>query len=456
MRNWIKHKLTPKEFSIEDGLAYWRERIYYSIILIITLAAIPGYLSGTLLGIKEGYYNISIINTVVYGCLVFLFLKDPFKLKVRIFLLLSLPFIVGIALLIILGPGGAGLMYLIGFSILSAILLGVPGAIAGMAVHLIACGAIALCLHYFALDDWDISLYSTQKWLTVSINSFAVCSVTSLPLSILLKGLEKNISSQNKLQKLLRQKISQLQKAKMKAENADALKTRFLANISHEVRTPLNVIMGLSDVIKDEMYHTDNERKQFLNTIQENGRYLLNLIENILDISMIESKQFKYHIQPCNLREMFDEMELMYQVREKEHIDLQFSHDKAVNASLIHTDETRLKQVLINLINNALKYTYEGRITVSYRFRENNVLFIVQDTGIGIDSENTIHIFDRFTKVNTQNKTNDGTGLGLAIAKNIVEALGGKIWLSSEVNVGSTFYISLPEMKKAAHIELPE
>ncbi|WP_289055334.1 sensor histidine kinase [Carboxylicivirga marina] len=156
-----------------------------------------------------------------------------------------------------------------------------------------------------------------MDWLTIAINSLVVCSITSIPLSILIKGLGDYIKKHNVLEKVLKEKIIQLNSAKNEAEKANDLKTKFLANMSHEVRTPLNVIMGFSEIVQNGMYNDKAERNQFLRTISINGHYLLNVIENILDISMIESNQFKYSIHEVGVLSIINELKEVYQLKKQ-------------------------------------------------------------------------------------------------------------------------------------------
>jgi len=250
------------------------------------------------------------------------------------------------------------------------------------------------------------------------------------------------------LEKTLKSKVIQLRKAKKEAENANLLKTKFLANMSHEVRTPLNVILGLSEIVKSDAYANTNERNQMLTTINQNGYYLLDIIDNILEISLIDSNQLSYHIKSTNITSLFTEIKQIYRINTKSKIKVLFEPSNITQEQTFFTDETRLKQVIINLINNAIKYTNEGEVRVSYNNYKEGIKIMVKDTGVGIHPDNLKVIFNRFVKIDGEKELIQGTGLGLAISRSIVEALGGKIWVQSKLHIGSSFYIYLPNQDK--------
>ena len=229
----------------------------------------------------------------------------------------------------------------------------------------------------------------------------------------------------------------QLQIAKEKAENLDRLKSAFLANMSHEIRTPLNAIVGFSDLMAE--VDDADERKEYNVIVQENNKLLLHLISDILDLSKIESGILDFEIEDIDARKLCTEIERSYEVKEKA-VPVVFEHSSP--PYIIKTDKKRLTQVITNFVNNALKFTTTGQVTIGYHLDEDNMLEVyVQDTGIGIEPEKVGQVFERFVKLNTFAQ---GTGLGLSICKSIVEQLGGTIGVDSEVGVGSRFWFKHP------------
>ena len=237
--------------------------------------------------------------------------------------------------------------------------------------------------------------------------------------------------------------------AKEHAEESDRLKTAFLQNMSHEIRTPMNAIMGFSDILLE---NADNKikLKNFTNIISQRCNDLLDILNDILDISKIESGQLPLNLEETNLNEVFVELSTFfkeYQKRvDKQHIKFILQPSYFTEENLILTDKVKLKQIFINLISNAFKFTDKGTIECGCKFDENhNLLFYVSDTGAGIPADKHQIVFERFVQLQQGLKRNiGGTGLGLSIVKALVNLLGGKVFLKSEPGEGSTFSFTIP------------
>ena len=237
--------------------------------------------------------------------------------------------------------------------------------------------------------------------------------------------------------------------AKEHAEESDRLKTAFLQNMSHEIRTPMNAIMGFSSLLLDKA-DDKAKLKNFTDIINQRCSDLLDIINDILDISKIESGQLPVHLEETNLNELFTELNSFfkeYQKRiSKQQIIFSLKSFCTSEQNLIITDKVKLKQIFINLISNAFKFTDTGKIEYGCKFDENhNVLFYVSDTGMGIPTDKQQFVFERFTQLQQSTKMNiGGTGLGLPIVKALVSLLGGKVFLESEPGKGSTFSFTIP------------
>lgn len=242
---------------------------------------------------------------------------------------------------------------------------------------------------------------------------------------------------------------SELRKAKEKAEAGDRLKSAFLANMSHEIRTPMNGIIGFSELIRKKKL-PENKKTKFLDVIIDNGKYLLDLLNDIIDISKIQSGQLDIVKSKFSLNTLFYELDYFFSMDliRKNKRNVEFKTNKALSdkESVILSDKLRLKQILTNLIGNAIKFTHEGCISVGYYVENVNKLkFYVKDTGIGLAKEKIEMIFERFTQGEyTTTKKYGGAGLGLAISKGLVELLEGHIWVVSQQGRGSEFYFTIP------------
>ena len=236
---------------------------------------------------------------------------------------------------------------------------------------------------------------------------------------------------------------------KIKAEESDRLKSAFLANMSHEIRTPLNGILGFSELLSYPSTSED-DRNEYTKIIRRASDDLLNIINDIIDISKIEAGLLNVFETDCQLNQLMQEVYSLFVIKKgqlkKDHIEIKLSNMLNDTRSIIKTDPLRLKQVLVNLIGNALKFTENGSVEFGYTLSTNKtLLFYVKDTGIGIADKDQAIIFERFRQSDySVNRKYGGTGLGLSISKGFVELLGGKIWVKSNEGKGSTFYFNLP------------
>ena len=249
--------------------------------------------------------------------------------------------------------------------------------------------------------------------------------------------------------KMIKQKEKELEISLKRADDAQKYKSMFLSNMSHEIRTPLNAIMGFIDILSEK--ETDSKKIDYLNTIQSSSKHLLNLINDILDFSKIESNKLDINKEVFVISELYNLLISLYTpMLNEKNLKFKTSIDPKL-PEYFYSDYSRIKQVLTNLLGNAIKFTpCDGEITFEIKLSKNkkSIEFSISDTGIGIDPKNHKKVFELFTQAETTTTQKfGGTGLGLSISANLVKLLGGKIELQSELGQGSRFYFTLPIQK---------
>jgi signal transduction histidine kinase len=266
-------------------------------------------------------------------------------------------------------------------------------------------------------------------------------------------GVVKTFTDITKLKRIEKKLI----KAKKKAEESDKLKSSFLSNMSHELRSPMNSILGFSDLLLDNTLDIKT-KDSYLDIIQNAGTDLLKLIDDIIDVAKMEAGQIKLNYESLNLNQMLHEIHIMFNENvnlKMNNVSLNVSIDDSVINDTIFTDGLRLKQVLVNLISNAIKFTHCGSINFGYVKKNNNLEFYIKDTGIGLTKQQINIIWERFRQADdSTTKKYGGTGLGLSISKGLINLLGGEIWVESEYNKGTNFYFSIPYIESAIKDEI--
>ena len=251
----------------------------------------------------------------------------------------------------------------------------------------------------------------------------------------------RDISEQWNAEQTNKKQQKELEAARIKAEESDRLKSAFLANMSHEIRTPLNAIVGFSKLVIDA--ECTNEKEQYAEIIERNSEILLNLFNDILDLSSVEADSLSFNIRPIKLIDICLQLEQQFCYKVKNGTKLIL--DDVDTELYVSGDWNRIIQIISNLLSNAMKFTPKGEIHFGYREKEDFVEFYVKDSGIGIPAERVATIFQRFGKINDFVQ---GTGLGLTLCRMLVEKMGGRIWLRSQEGKGSRFYFTLPLIRQ--------
>ncbi|NHM03918.1 response regulator [Flavobacterium celericrescens] len=296
--------------------------------------------------------------------------------------------------------------------------------------------------------SWIVYYYYANRW-------------SKLPLSFIKKILKngdknaiqslKNIRGEfryiGKLFEENQTKTKELEIAKNKAEESDKLKSAFLMNLSHEIRTPMNAVLGFSELLSNPKL-SEKDRNEYINVIQQSGKNLLEIIDDLVEMSKIDSQLIKPNLQPFDLDEFIQQIFLSYEkLYSNEKVEFKLTKPKKTIQKQIISDKVKLGEVITNLLNNSYKFTEEGFVILDYEVDEKSskINFSVKDSGIGIPKAFQENIFKRFSKINAKGiSANEGLGLGLAISKAYVDMIGGQINFTSQEGIGSTFFVSIP------------
>ncbi len=324
--------------------------------------------------------------------------------------------------------------------------------------HVMKTGQSILYEEYFENIDVfvDIIMYRSQHNQIVVI----MRDITDKKKNdALLQEKSEELEAQNEeylqLNEELLQANQELYEAKEMAVESDMLKSSFLANLSHEIRTPMNAILGFSDLLHDAETYEDKEH--YISIIQKSGEHLMSIINDIVDVSKIETGQVQPYYESIYVKPFILEIyrTMKVTIPNNKYIEFEIVYANLTDDSTLFIDQVKLRQILINLISNAIKFTQSGKITFAASIKNNNkeIEFVISDTGIGIDKKYHTAIFDRFRQVESDaNIKSKGSGLGLAISKAYVEMMGGEISVSSKINKGSRFTVLLPCIEKPTTI----
>lgn len=301
------------------------------------------------------------------------------------------------------------------------------------------CGLDIVLLHgAFVLFEWFVLQRIVSYMATVHKELYRTKDA--------LESVNKNLES------IVEARTLELKIATQEANKANKLKSEFLANMSHEIRTPMNAIIGFTDLLEKTVQ--SDVSKNYVKSVQDSSKILLTIINDILDISKVEAGKLQIEYQPANIKNISNEIEnIFYHKAKEKSLDLSIAIDKSIPEILI-LDEVRTRQILFNLIGNAIKFTHEGKIdvkiTASTTSDDNrvNLILEVADTGIGMDEDEKERMFEAFAQhENQSNKLYGGTGLGLSITRKLVELMHGSIIVNSKKGVGSTFIVTLKDIK---------
>ncbi|MDO7138437.1 sensor histidine kinase [Algibacter lectus] len=429
----------------KEGLPYFRDKLFISILLLTFVLGLLSYVPSTYVAIARGENIIAVLNTCTILVLIFTVFYRGLSFYAKKILFSINFFILSIVMFVVLGFEGNGSVLIFALSILITLFNGKRHGLFSILIIAIFYGVLLLgsCFNLFYLPIFE--QYEFQLLAIITLNNILFNLLLVFSVSFLINQLHTALLKENELQIELYEKHNNVLEAKNRVEKSDKLKSAFLANMSHEIRTPMYGILGCAQFLR-EYNEDDPSYQEYIEVIEDSGEQLLDIMTDIINISIIESGLMSTNIKMFNIN---DKINTVYNAflpeAEEKGIVFILNNVIAIQDAYISSDSDKVTSVLKYLIKNAIKYTDEGIVELTCeRQDESFIAFNLKDTGIGIHEDNFEHIFDTFYQVDVENvNALHGSGVGLTIAKAYIEMLGGSISLKSEVDVGTSFLFTV-------------
>jgi|GEM_PF-1915517 len=439
------------------------EQVFKWVLLVLLIIGVPTVTIGVIEAIQLDQYATALVYIALFSPMVVVAVfQNRLSYQWGSAIILGCLYIFGLHNLLVYGFSGAAIPIMLTFIILMTVFFGLKGGLSAVGLGVLSMAVIGYMM-VEGIESVDIDLMHITTLPVSWVTSIFILCLLGILMVLGYSFIQRNffhiahISKEQaeelrKMNDNLRQQIrhkeeiqKSLEKAKEKAEESDRLKSAFLKNMSHEIRTPMNGIMGFAGLLEKDLPEGE-KAKGYVNMIRRSGNRMLELINNLIDIAMIESGETKVHKHETALNSLMDSLYALY-VPHAHNKGLKIYYEKGLDepGDKLTTDGDKLKQVLGNLINNAVKYTNKGDIVFGYKKEKEVLHFYVGDTGIGISVELQEKIFERFRQAELGvTREYEGAGLGLSISRAYVEMLGGEMWVVSTPGHGSVFHFTLP------------
>jgi signal transduction histidine kinase len=438
----LKEKVTRP--VVNEGLQFWREKIYSSLSLALVIIGLLAYIPSIYLSVNYKLWSVVILDTIVYLFIVCLFFLKGLPYKIRVFGLLIIVYTLGVGLLLFLGFGGAGLVWLFSFPVFGSILKGVRCSVIAISINALTLLTLGLLLHFDLMPEGTAFSFKIESWTIISINFICLNVLVSMPIAVLLDGLETTIEREMVGQVQLKQEQEALQSRNEDLKRINSDLDNFVYIASHDLKAPINNIEGLVDALQRELKEK-GETDHIIDMIRVSTDRFKKTILSLTEVTKAQRNEEEDREQQLNIGEIFREVTFNLHDLIKEQsaqIETSFEVDS------IHYFRKDLTSIFYNLLSNAIKYRSSERqlvISVASGIAKDNWVFIsVKDNGLGMQGNFKEKIFRMFTRLHDHVQ---GSGVGLYIIKRIVENHGGRVEVSSEINKGSVFTLYLKKKR---------
>ena len=441
---FFENRIHINDKAYKGDIDYWRDKFFLFIMVILAPLSIIAYVPSMYMALITDAYIIALIDTISLAAVIYILFSKKLSIKIRKIFLIIIFYLLAFILTFYLGPGGPGMIYLLSLSVFVLVIYNTKLAYISVPLNFFIALLPLFSMHLESVNFIWKDEYTNGAIITFSLNLLLLNVIVVSGVALITDGLQRTINKEQELHKTLRKERSELIKAKEKAEESDRLKSAFLANMSHEIRTPMNGIIGFTQLLQNPQLTPDTIH-EYVELIRQSSDRMLNIINDLIDISKIESGEIDIYQDEVNLNAMMTELYGFFKpLAAEKNLSIEVYHD--ADNVLIESDETKINQIMVNLIKNAIKFTDKGSIKFGFEVKNDLITLFVKDTGIGIEKEIKDKIFDRFIQAETKlSRRYEGSGLGLSISKAFVELLGGNIKVESKIRKGSNFYVNLPK-----------
>ncbi|MEN7547312.1 HAMP domain-containing sensor histidine kinase [Rapidithrix thailandica] len=453
-----KFKLSTPPAALKSSINYWRHLIFPHLRVVIFLFIVLAYLPTLYVTIRFQNWYIVALSTVMLLWFVYLIFHQNLKYQFKVYGFLGMLYLLGIGGIILNGPIGSGWLWFFTFPLFASILLDFEKVLIAIILNTLTLITLGFFLYFDMLADFHISEYSLFDWITNSFNFICLNFITAISVSFLMTGLGSTLVEEKKAKSALRLEKAKLSIAKEKAEEVNKLKSNFLDNISHEIRTPINGILGVNQIIQME-YPADPHLQHYTEMIENSGKRLLKTLNHIIEMARAHAEIPEMKLEELNPSQMIQSITPHIQLLAQQK-NLQLETKLQAKSSLVIADRKVFHQIISHLLENAVKFTEKGSVKITtslvHSLRGPSEISIkVQDTGIGISHDKLERIFIPFEQEeNGTKKEFEGPGLGLSVVKKYTEIFGGSIRVVSEKGFGSLFEIKLPVFQKLSKVEI--
>lgn len=451
VQDYMKRFPSP-DFNSDDRLLYLRDKLFISIIMITFPVCLFIYIPNFIISLFTTQYVIAVIDTVAMASLTWISFTDKITYYLKKVLFSSVFYLLAGGLFLFLGTKGPSFIIFFATSLMITLFLGKKDGLISVAFNAVLT-VVLLVLMPLLFPHLNINAgLNIISGIAVGINLIAFNTLAVLSVSYLVDQINDSFLKEKELQILLKNESLEHLAAKLKAEESDRLKTAFLANMNHEIRTPMNGILGFSALLgKPEL--ALSEQQDYIAIIQKSGTRMINLIDQIVDISKIESGSVKIRTDKIIIEELMEFIfRLMKPAADEKMLSFSLNNNPSAANAFIFSDDEKIHSILTILIKNGIKYTDTGYVEFGFEYYRGNggeeddrLEFYVKDSGIGIPADRFEAIFERFVQADiTDKQAREGAGLGLAIARSYAEMLKGRLLVESKAGEGSVFRFELP------------